>query len=356
METADPPLPGSRVLAVDDDAGYRWLLSRSLESIGCSSVLCEDLQGAWLKAVEGGWSAVIVDLLYRNVPDGLAFIEKVRGDSRTARVPLVALTGGEPEYLERARALGADLASSKDDFMHVALPFLARTCAPVVRPDVLLVEDDEGLLDLYPQVLEREGLRVRTAASAGAAWRELQAAAPDAVLLDCRLPDGDGLALCRRIRDTPALDGLFIAILTSDGQVVEESPWLVAGADTCWAKPLSAERVAALLKGMLRRKAAQPEPVVRLGAARLDRARGRLVSGGLESDRLNYPEIRFLELFLAGPEVGRAAAADAALVGSEGLDRGLALNAFICRLRKKFPPGLEPFVTVHGKGFRLAQP
>ena len=145
--------------------------------------------------------------------------------------------------------------------------------------EVLLVEDDDGLLDLFSLALDHEGFHVKTASSVSAAWRQLARKTPDALLLDNGLPDGAGLELCRRIRVTSTLSGLFVAILTADTAVVEKSPWLEAGADTCWPKPISTSRLAALLNGELRSRARPTQAVVALAAeSRLDKARRRIVS------------------------------------------------------------------------------
>lgn len=238
---------------------------------------------------------------------------------------------------------------------------IAKRCVPqsaAAAGEVLLVEDDDGLIDLFSIALERGGFAVRTASHIAAAWRQLEERAPDALLLDFRLPDGEGLELCRRIRATPRLTGTFVAILTADASVVEHSDWFDAGADTCWAKPIQALRLAALLKGELRSRKRLATGLLPLGPqSRLDKARRRVVLRGLESKQLNDNEIRFFELFVGSPEVSRAAAATAAMVGGEGDEgRDLALNAFLCRLRKKLPKGLPGIITIPGKGFRLGFP
>ena len=62
------------------------------------------------------------------------------------------------------------------------------------RPDTILVVDDEHLIRWsVEQVLRREGFGVLQAGTGADALRLAQAEAPDLVLLDIRLPDGDGL-------------------------------------------------------------------------------------------------------------------------------------------------------------------
>lgn len=349
-----------RVLIVDDSPEHRQLMRRRLEDLGLSAELRPDTQSGWHAGVSGGFDAFVIDLLFSRVPEGVSLIRSLKADPRTAAVPVVAVTAFDEGHLKDATRVGADLAIDKHEFSDLALPFIAKRCLPqatTAAGEVLLVEDDDALLDVYTFALERGGFTVRTAASVTAAWQQLAERAPDVLLLDYRLPDGEGFELCRRVRSTPHLAQTYVVIVTGDRSVSEEAGWLDAGADTCWAKPIQALRLGALLKGALRSRN-RPATDVLLGAeTRLDTARCCIVSRGWESKRLNYNEIRFLETFRNSPEVTRAVAAEAAMVGGEGYEgRSLALNAFLRRFRKKLPEGLEGVITIPGKGFRLGFP
>ena len=68
------------------------------------------------------------------------------------------------------------------------------------RPLVLVVDDDLDTRELYRVVLESVGYRVEDAGSVSGAAAILGQTAPDVVLTDWRMPDGDGLTLCRVVR------------------------------------------------------------------------------------------------------------------------------------------------------------
>ena len=74
----------------------------------------------------------------------------------------------------------------------------------MMRPSVLVVEDEPALSTLLRYNLEKEGFAVSEARDGEDALLQLKEAKPDAVLLDWMLPRLSGLELCRQIRRAPA--------------------------------------------------------------------------------------------------------------------------------------------------------
>lgn len=82
-------------------------------------------------------------------------------------------------------------------------------------PQILLVEDDELLLEMYSQKLEREGLRVHTEADGKSAAEWLKTNTPSLVVLDILLPGINGLQLIKIIRRIEHLQNTKVVILTN---------------------------------------------------------------------------------------------------------------------------------------------
>ena len=80
---------------------------------------------------------------------------------------------------------------------------------------VLLVEDDATLADMYRVKLERDGYTVRVAADGEQALGMLTADLPDLVFLDIRLPRMDGLAFLERIRAAERTKNLPVVIVSN---------------------------------------------------------------------------------------------------------------------------------------------
>lgn len=100
---------------------------------------------------------------------------------------------------------------------------------------VLVVEDEEDISDFLRYILENENYRVKVAASLAEARAHLKEGLPDAVLLDRGLPDGDGLDICRELKEAGTKPPVLI--LSARKDVAEVKEGLEAGADHYITKP-----------------------------------------------------------------------------------------------------------------------
>jgi two-component system response regulator PrrA len=81
---------------------------------------------------------------------------------------------------------------------------------------ILIVDDDEGVTQTFARMLRLEGFRVFTAQSAETGLQEAEAAQPDAIILDLRMPLVDGLGFLRRLRARDEQRNTPVAIVTGD--------------------------------------------------------------------------------------------------------------------------------------------
>src|SRR2546430_17708602 len=84
-----------------------------------------------------------------------------------------------------------------------------------MKPNILIVEDEEALVLLLRYNLEAEGYGVETVARGDEADLLLKERSPDLVILDWMLPGLSGIELCRRLRARPATKRLPIIMLTA---------------------------------------------------------------------------------------------------------------------------------------------
>jgi DNA-binding response OmpR family regulator len=84
------------------------------------------------------------------------------------------------------------------------------------NPKILIVDDDEGVTQTFARMLRLEGYQVRTAVSAETGLQEAKASAPDAIILDLRMPLVDGLGFLRRLRELDEQRTTPVAIVTGD--------------------------------------------------------------------------------------------------------------------------------------------
>ena len=111
---------------------------------------------------------------------------------------------------------------------------------------VLVIEDDEDTRAFEEDLLAMEGYAVLGAASGQAALAQVAAHRIDVILLDRRLPDADGIELCRRLREH--VDGVVpIILVTADHSPGLEAAAREAGATTFVRKPFLPDDLLGLL-------------------------------------------------------------------------------------------------------------
>ena len=116
---------------------------------------------------------------------------------------------------------------------------------------VLVVEDEKAIVDILKFNLEREGFDVVTAYDGEAGFEMFHLENPDLLLLDIMMPKMDGLALCKKVRETSSVP---IIMLTARAEEVDKVLGLEFGADDYITKPFGVRELIARVKANLRRQ------------------------------------------------------------------------------------------------------
>jgi len=219
---------------------------------------------------------------------------------------------------------------------------------------ILVVDDDPKIVSLVKTYLEREGFRVITAANGQSALEAFSEFHPRLIVLDIMLPELDGLALMRILRERSSVP---IVMLSARAQVADRVYGIHEGADDYLAKPFSPAELVVRVKAILRRaRPARSRGPLRLGDLEIDRERHEVRRAG-EALSLTAAELRLLIALVEAQ--GRVLTRDAlldALYGNdttETVDR--TVDVYIGRLRDKLGDrsGRPRYVaTVRGTGYR----
>lgn len=115
---------------------------------------------------------------------------------------------------------------------------------------ILIIEDDADILAANRDLLELAGYRVFTACTPAAGRHAVERNNPDLIILDILLPDGNGLGLCRELREGSDVRILFLSALNTAADVVEG---LRQGGDDYLGKPYLTEELLLRTQALLRR-------------------------------------------------------------------------------------------------------
>ena len=229
-----------------------------------------------------------------------------------------------------------------------------RRMATAPRSRVLMIDDDEELCGLVAEYLDPFGFALTAAHHPHQGLRLLADDPPDIVVLDVMMPDMDGFALCRKVRETSAVP---IVMLTARGGVMDRVVGLELGADDYLPKPFEPRELVARLQAVLRRGLRPaPSDAVQVGALQVDwDARTARLDG--RSLDLTPAEFALLGLFVRHPR--SALSRDRIMEATRGLDWEAfdrSIDVLVSRLRQKLgdDPRRPTFIkTIRGYGYRF---
>jgi len=140
------------------------------------------------------------------------------------------------------------------------------------KQKLFVVEDDADIARLVRHHLEAAGYRVRIYATTHHVLADALKERPALLLLDIMVPGGDGIELCRQIRQSgEALRGTPIVFMTARTSEADRIRGLEIGADDYITKPFSPRELVARVNAVLRRCEAPPAPtVIRAGDLEID--------------------------------------------------------------------------------------
>ena len=121
----------------------------------------------------------------------------------------------------------------------------------MMKPRVLVIEDNDQNLYLVTFLLERHGLEVLAARDGRSGIEMASRIKPDLILLDIQLPLIDGYAVARAIRADPDLATLPIIAVTSYAMVGDRERCLAAGCTDYIEKPINADTFIQQIAGYL---------------------------------------------------------------------------------------------------------
>jgi DNA-binding response OmpR family regulator len=216
----------------------------------------------------------------------------------------------------------------------------------------LVVEDERPIADLIRLYLERDGFDVRVEGDGRAGLAAARAVHPAVIVLDIRLPELDGMQMCRALR----ADGDWTPVLfvTARDDEVDRVLGLELGADDYVTKPFSPRELVARVGAILRRSGrdGSVETVLRAGGVRLDPGQRRAWVGADEVE-LTTTEFDLLAHLMRRP--GRVFEREELLSQVWGYQSAVGsrtVDVHVAQLRSKLGAD-SPIRTVRGVGYSV---
>jgi two-component system OmpR family response regulator len=218
---------------------------------------------------------------------------------------------------------------------------------------ILLVEDEPEMADNIGTALRRHDILLDHACNLEIAREAALGGLHDAILLDRKLPDGDGLSLLTSLRKLER--SVPVIVISALGSSPDRIAGLNGGADDYLSKPFSVDELLARLRAVMRRNIALASEVLSMGAVAFETATRSVAISGVPVE-LPRRELLVLETLLrrAGRTVSREGLEEAVY----GYDDEIASNTMeshVSRLRKRLlerKAGVE-IHTVRGVGYLM---
>ncbi len=229
-----------------------------------------------------------------------------------------------------------------------------------MKRTIFVVEDDADIARLVRHQLEAASFAVQAFSSGAGVLTRAQAERPSLFLLDIMFPGGDGLELCKRIRQAPELSAIPVIFLTAKTAEADRVVGLEIGADDYISKPFSPRELVARVKAVLRRFE-QPLSIATLKAGDVEIDTGAMalkVRGNPVTTTAT--EFRLLDYLARHP--GRVFTRDQ-LLDAVWRDTAFvtprSVDVYVRRLREKIerdPENPQQLKTVRGAGYRFEVP
>jgi DNA-binding response OmpR family regulator len=223
-----------------------------------------------------------------------------------------------------------------------------------MQDTILLVEDDADMVNLLRYSLSKAGFALLIASDGLKGLEIARKNLPDLVVLDIMLPQMDGYAVCKAIRNSSETKTLPIIILTARAEPSQRIHGLELGADDYMTKPFSPRELILRVQALLRRaRSSTQNEGPEVGVFHLDKNKFEI---RLEGRRLDLTPIEFKLLTVLVERRGHTQSRETLLDAVWGYQNPMdtrTVDTHIRRLREKLGRHAPWLETLRGEGYRF---
>ena len=219
----------NKILIVDDDTKFAEVMGNFLKDKGYEIFYATDGKEAQDKIFEFLPNIIILEAVLPSL-NVIEILKLIKSDYRTKQTPVLILTKHKvPDIRMESAKLGVTIYFEKENTsMDFLLNWIQELIniekAPPVNSqisahNILLVEDDPLMVNLYERALKLIGLQVDIAKDGSEALARVKEVKPSVILLDIMMPGMDGFEVLRHLKADAATYGIPVVILTNlEGQ------------------------------------------------------------------------------------------------------------------------------------------
>ncbi|MBQ9120435.1 MAG: response regulator transcription factor [Lachnospiraceae bacterium] len=219
---------------------------------------------------------------------------------------------------------------------------------------IYIVEDDKNIREIESFALKNSGYAIRDFECAKDFYQQLAQKVPNLIVLDIMLPDEDGLAIVKKVRQMPETKKVPIILVTAKTTELDKVKGLDTGADDYMTKPFGVMELISRVKALLRRSYdTEAEKILSLGEIVLDGERHAVYVSD-EPCELTYKEYELLHFLMLN--AGIVMKRDVIMERVWGLDfegESRTLDMHIKTLRQKLKAAGTRIKTVRNVGYMI---
>jgi two-component system, OmpR family, phosphate regulon response regulator PhoB len=227
-----------------------------------------------------------------------------------------------------------------------------------MKERILVVEDDKHISKLVVYNLEKAGFDCSQAYTGEEALKYLAKQPADLIILDIMLPEMDGFAVCRLIKQDNRLKHIPIIMLTAKGEEVDRVVGLELGADDYVVKPFSPRELILRIKAILKRNKpveTQAKDIIERAGLLIDIPKYRV---SLNNKEITLTAMEFKLLVILIQRQGRVQTRERLLSDVWDINADVytrTVDTHIKRLREKLGKAGRLIETVRGMGYRFKE-
>ncbi len=239
-----------KILIADDSRSTLFLYKQLLKTLNVDIDTVSNGQDAFERAIKTTYDLIITDV-HMPLMDGITLCRALQNDELTHDIPVVIVSNFDSEIdIEKGFGVGASAYLGKieaEDSLCKTVSDLLWKYDHVRQKHILVVDDSESIVNIIEKGLKKNSYKVTTALDGVRAKEIISDVKPDLILCDLKMPNLDGLGLCKWLKMNPEIAHIPFVAMSSGNEQYAIHRIIQYGAATYLQKPFTISQLIVLL-------------------------------------------------------------------------------------------------------------